>query len=347
VFSQQKSSYNKIKIAVACLFLAFSAVFWNLAIPALSEADNEYGEVIQIRTGDRGITVGQVTDMLEKRDVLNEDFKYLAWSQTDGILRYYGDNHGIFSLIHQSGCAMSEKAAYDHFGTTVGIIGQDVTIDDERYIVERLLYGDSVSTILKVREEEKGTGFDVLNIVPGEGEKVSESALRMNFGVFSEITIVYGAVINFFGGLCKILLFAAVLAAVFCVLKAITAKRSLVLCGLLIAFAGCCLLMGTPGYIPDSFIPTRWSEFEFWSNTFNYYGKVINYYFSMKTYAPDIVFRALIVKSMILTLLSAVSLVIAGTLFGRILKERGIGIGFDNFKKHDEALCGESEGGGQ
>jgi len=349
VYSLSKLNSNKIKLAAIFVLIAATFVFSRLSAAAIYDADRGYGGIVQLRMGSHSVSTFQIDDMMEKRDAEGKGLKYLGWSQNGDTLCYYGDNHGIFSLIHDDGCALSEIAAYEYFGTTDGVLGETVVIDGGSYILERLFYFGDVSAIVKAGGKS-GESFDALDVIPGEGEAASVSELYMNHRVTGDIVIEYSSVIKFLEALGKLALWVGVLVTAFLVLKAAFARlgaisrRAVIFCGLLLAAFACYMFIGSPVYIPDSFIPTRWSEFEFWSAAFDNYRGVAGYYFSMKTYAPDLAFRAYMLKSLAFALLAAISVIIAGIAAVKLFRERGIEIGVDNFKKYHEMLRGKSTG---
>lgn len=348
MYSLPKSHSDKIKLIAICVLLAAAYVLFHLHAAAIGDVGTGYGDIVQLRMGSKSLSTSQIDAMLEKRKADNGSFRYLGWSQKDEMLYYYGDNSGAFNLILDNGCALSESEAYRYFGTTEGILGETVVINGESYVLEKLLRGHSVPAVLKVSEKSED-GFDVLNIISGVGETASVSELALNYKVTGDIVIVYGPVIKFFEAMGKLALWAAFLIAAFGVLKAVCvelnamARKLIIFCGLLATGFICWLLIGSPVFIPDSFIPTRWSEFEFWAATFDHYGSVVSYYFSMKTYAPDLIFRAYIIKSLAFALISAVSVILAGAIAVRLFRERGIKIGVDNLKKYHEMLRGKYE----
>jgi hypothetical protein len=139
-----------------------------------------------------------------------------------------------------------------------------------------LFYDGAASAILKIKDENTETRFDVLDIIPGEGS-IPIQEIRMNFRISGDITIDYREVINFFR----------------------------------VSF-----------YIPDGFIPTRWSEFEFWSETLTFYGGAVKYYFSMKAYAPDLEFRSYMLKIIVFAGLFFVCFIAAAILGIEKIKEK-------------------------
>ena len=318
---------NIIKLAAVIAFLMASAVFWGLSAGAAAEAEKGYGQVVQIRSEGQLLNVERLADLLENRDFEKEDIRFTAWSQENDVtienyslgartrldcaLYYFGDNSEMFDLVLDNGCALSEAAAFSVFGTASGILGETVVIGGENYVVEKLLYGSTAPLIYKVGEDDSRAGFDALDVVFGEGAEMSASELRMVYGVGGDITVYYGSVVKAFMALGKLALLIAFAAFALIALGGLTKgmgkwlRRAVMAGGLALACFCCLALVGSPFYIPGSFIPTRWSEFEFWSSTFSNFGDSWNYYFSMKTYAPDILFRSYIVKTVVFAAISA------------------------------------------
>ena len=326
---------NIIRCVVVCISLLAAFIFWNLSSGAAADAAKEYGGIVQLRSASQFLSAARVSDILEKRDFEKEDVRYTAWSQAggvtvenyslgsrtrfDGALYYFGDNYGVFSLLLDNGCALSEGAAFEVFGTTTGILGEAALINGEVYIVEKLLYGGAADLIYKVRDDDSKAGFDVLNVVCGEEGDFSASALQMNSGVNGDIVIVYADVIRSFTALGRLVIWAAFIAFALIFAGGVGRKSNnrlwkwaVVVGGLLAVLFFCGLFIGSPFFIPNSFIPTRWSEFEFWANTFSRFTDAFRYYFAMKAYAPDIVFRLYAVKALVYALISATLVILAG-----------------------------------
>ena len=309
MFSLLKSDKKLIKPAFFLLLAAAAFLCFSMSGAAAKGAERSFGDVVQFRLGGSTLSTSAVQGILDKRDAQGEDVRYTAWTQEksavienyglggkssfDRALCYYGDNNGVFNLIRDNGCALSPVTAFKVFGTTEGISGENVLINGELYVVEKLLYDESASVVYKAKEDKAGAAFDVLDVVIGKQNPVSVSEIQMNYNIRGDIVIYYREVISF---------------------------------------------LGLSFYIPDSFIPTRWSEFEFWSDTFKSYGNSVKYYFSMKTYAPDEVFRSYMIKTAVFGLLFWAA-AIAIAVFGfKIIKERGIRIGVNSFKKHFEKI---------
>ena len=321
-----------------------SAVFWGLSAGAAADAERECGKTVQIRSEGQLLNAERMSGILERRDFEKEDVRYTAWSQENDItvenyslgsrvrldcaLFYFGDNTGSFDLVLDNGCALSETSAFKIFGATKGILGETVVIGGENYIVEKLLYGKAVPLIYKASEDDLRTSFDALDIICGEGTEFSASEMRMVYGVSGDITIYYEDIAKSFGALGRLALWFAFAAFALIVAGGFASglnkwlRRAVMAGGALLAVFCCYLLTGSPFYIPDSFIPTRWSEFEFWSSTFSRFGDTWNYYFSMRAYAPDILFRSHITKLLVFSLLSAASIVVAGVCARRAVNQK-------------------------
>ena len=312
-------SDNGLKRAAMILILLIAAfVFWRMSGAASENGLRLYGGLTQVRMGGQGLTVSAADGLLESRDAENDDMKFTAWTERNGVraenyalglaavfdksLCYYGDNQGFFSLISDDGCSLSEAAAYELFGAAGGILGETVMIDGERYIVEKLHYDSKAPLIYKVKGGNLNFSFDVLDVTAGESQPDVISDIRMRFGIRGDIAISYESVIKFFS----------------------------------LSF-----------YIPDSFIPTRWSEFEFWSGVFSHYSGAVKYYMSMKTYSPDDKFRSLIITVISFTLLSAAFLIAAAALAIKTIRKRGVKIGVNIIKGHLEKVRKFGNAGGK
>jgi len=304
VFSRPIFKRNIKKPALLILLILAAWAFFSLSWAASNSAEKQWGGVIQFRLSGYALNTAAMQNILDKRDGSREDVRYTAWTEQKSVviencalglkgsfekaLCYFGDNQGIFNIISDKGCALSPDTAFKVFGTTRGILGENVLINGELYAVERLLYDEAASVVYKVNKDNTGVDFDVLNVIPGKGSGVSASEIVMNHNIRSDLVIYYREVIEFFS----------------------------------LSF-----------YIPDSFIPTRWSEFEFWSNTFTNYGNAVKYYFSMKTYAPDTVFRSYMLKTVIFAALFAAALIAFLICAFKIVRERGIKVGVNYIKK--------------
>ena len=346
MFNPLKSGHDKAKLILIFILAAAAFILWKSSCAYAFNAEREYGGIVQMRLGARSLDAALISDMLEKRDIEAKDMKYLAWSQKgnvtvenyslgrsaafDETLCYYGDNHGFFSMVLDNGCALSAEASFKIFGANAGVIGETVIIGGENYIVEKLLYDNFTSVIYKVSEDNIQAEFDVLDIIPGEGDAVSVNEISMNYRVSGDIVIYYGEVIKFFSAIGTLLLWIAfITAAVFISGSAAKGlntyiRRAVVWGGILLTAICCFAAFGSPVWIPDSFIPTRWSEFEFWSNTFTNYTGILKYYFSMKTYAPDVLFRSYIIKTLIFAALSAVCVIFAAAVAGKLVKKADV-----------------------
>lgn len=324
---------NRISIFVSCILLLAAFVFSSLSSAASANAIREYGDIVQLRSAGQFLNAPGVSDILEKRDFEDEEEKYTAWSQGNDInvenyslgsrarldhaIYYYGDNSGLFNLILDNGCALSEAAAFKIFGTAEGVLGEAVIINGEVYTVEKLLYGDATPMIYKVGKDNAKMNFDVLNITSDESAGFSASEMQLKYGINGDIAIAYRDVIKSSSAFGRLILWAAVIIAALIFTKRITkGSRNIIrwagVCGeLIFAVLLCGALIGSPFFLPDSFIPTRWSEFEFWSGAFSQLGDALKYYFSMKTYGPDVLFKTYILQNLFFAVLSAVCMFVS------------------------------------
>ena len=337
VCNPAKSGLKSIAgLVFSCALLALSAVLLSLQAGAASDIEKEYGGIIQMRSAGELINVERVSNIFEKRDFEKEDVKFTAWSQKNDItvtnhslgsraqldcaLYYFGDNNAMFDLVLHNGCALSKAAAFKIFGTANGVLGETIVVDGVKYVVERLIISDAAPLIYKISEDDTRAGFDALNIENGADASISASEMQMAYGVSGDIAVDYCEVAKSCAALARLLLWAGFIIAAIIFTGGVAigsnkwVKRAVRCVGLFLAALCCIFIIGSPFYIPSGFVPTRWSEFEFWSVTFSRFWSSLSYYFSMKAYAPDIVFRSGLMKMFVLALLSAASIIAAAAL---------------------------------
>ena len=76
-------------------------------------------------------------------------------------------------------------------------------------------------------------------------------------------------------------------------------KRAACLLGAAAALALTYFFLGPPILLPDSFMPSRWSDFSFWGKTARGAAQAQNAFFSMKLYGPDMYIRQTLLFSML------------------------------------------------
>lgn len=168
----------------------------------------------------------------------------------------------------RNGCVISRKAAEVIFGDW-DIIGEDILIGKKNYIVrgivdiEKILYmvqGDNEKSYPYIRVDTPKIPMSVVQqmlagLIPGNCERISEGNLY--FGVGCVLLSVPLWILLFIG--------------LFRYRKVVTRIRNKVLNYILkimvpvAGFAGACVLILISFKFSDDYIPTVWSDFEFWT----------------------------------------------------------------------------------
>lgn len=173
------------------------------------------------------------------------------------------------------GCVIDEKTAYDLFRDKK-VVGNTITYNSKQYIIRGVV--KSKEQVVMISDYGKKTTYSNLELVFSDMEKGEQLAKNFieSYQLSSDyMTIVEG---NFYTRLLHniILLPAVVIWLYFLFLsgKQVWKRRTIPLqCGL---FIGLFILIGIvflnnktiQFYIPDRLIPTKWSDFDFWSNLF-------------------------------------------------------------------------------
>lgn len=245
------------------------------------------------------------------------------------VIFYTGDNNSRFNLTLDNGCAITDEMAFQLWGVGKGteILGSSLRIGGQDYIVEQILptgkwtKGWTGGTVLARYEAGSAPShspagsdpitFDVLEIHSPSGQLVSSEEIIAAGNLKNAFPLDFRQLQSMLAAL-RVLpiwcgaFFLAVL------LRKTTANwrqhlgtdakwqhflgiagkwRGIPWLGgiLLIALTG--FLFGSPFLIPQSFIPTRWSDFSFWGAKLEAAGEWFHKLATMAYYGPDVYFR--------------------------------------------------------
>ena len=170
-------------------------------------------------------------------------------------------------LAWQEGCFLDEDSAYRLFGTTDCFM-QALWLDERQYRVLGTIPAIQ-PTMLAVAAETDGALLDrcVLSIQAGQGKQAaSQFLLRWGLqGQWIDFYTLWAAVYNSLLILPGILLFRVLYWGIRRVRDCQCSKR--IQYGVIsLASAGLLILLFNRMMIPDDMIPSRWSDFSFWSN---------------------------------------------------------------------------------
>ncbi len=280
---------------LACLFAA--VVCWAVSLYA--------GE--QIR--DKGLSFGLIWQeqslLPETLDALNRSeessgIRAALWSSVENSeVQAYGSGrkaetkavyvYGDMSLVlHSSiksgapvlsfdeeGCILDEKSAYDLFGSSQAV-GNKLLYEGEIYVVRGILRGSAGVFYYPCPDRDKAYSNMEIRFPFGDSraEDILSFLQQNHFGTpmaFSDIAFL-GEIMGIFCHLPAWISFGVFLRAFLREVKKLRGKPMLFFCGvsaflLLLLFS--MLLTEFRFSIPQRFVPTKWSDFSFWSAKLN------------------------------------------------------------------------------
>lgn len=323
---------NRENIFLALILVAALLIHqWGAS--SLAAAKAQYGGLIQARLTQDTLSVEQVKKMRERRDQESERSRYVAWTQKrdmeltspdldrkirlDQSLFFYGDNEGDFSLLLDNGCSLSADLAERLFGTAEGVEGEVVQIENIRYIIERVDSLASGKGVFKV--PEKATmGFNVVNVRGWtSAEALTVEELLWREGVSGKLIIDYDQLMDFFSAISSIPLWLVLIGLLFLWRKRQKQEEAQkttlswikkiirIVCSVGLLFMGYWIL-GPPICLPAEAIPTRWSNFSFWTLMIERYQDRYHSFIQLAVYGPDQDFCQYLMKLMMSGVGSAV-----------------------------------------
>lgn len=325
----------------------------DIAKQRRTEAETE--SVSDANAGSAGVRELRYTAWTERKGEILKNTD-LGRTAKANVIYCSGDDSPRFHLALDNGCAVSEETAFALWGTAEEgkLLGSTVEIGDEEYIVEQIFQTDSPTdkwsggaVIARWKEKAKETAgepkenedrglpadqgqdmeFDVLDISHPRGEKAPVSELLMAQNLTSDLEISYDELLAMAAALRKLPLWGVVLyAAVRLILtgrkRRLQSRNAAFLlmtaAGLALPIAAA-LFVGAPFVVPQSFLPTMWSDFTFWSTTAEDTGKTLHDFMTMKLYGPDVWFRSVLASTALLCVLQTALLL----LFCLLVKRAG------------------------
>ncbi len=301
MFGFMKSKIMNTKIVVFFLLL-FSLVFslWGMSLFYESYIREHYASV-SIRLKSEPVTAGVLLkanknirqgDDLSHRTIsawnclenVKLECEELSSSAKVDLIEVLGDvtkvypiellQGNVISSGDTEGCLIDEATAYELFHT-VNVLGNLLTYKDQRYSVRGVLKSSEMVMITQAQEEDKTYTNLELSFKNQENAKQLAEEFIRQYGLADGYSIIDGYLLS--RGLSLIVRLPAWLLGFFLVydLLSILYKRKkypfyvLVLVIILIIFWQLLSrMMEFELFIPEELIPTRWSDFSFWSNKF-------------------------------------------------------------------------------
>ena len=285
-----------------------------------------------------------------EEDVLLTNGNLSGQAQADAILLcgnpelVFGDSR-LPAPEDTEGCLTDEKTAWELFGS-LDVVGKEITCQEKTYTIRKVIAGQEPFIAFQVNHlsekgQKKSFQDSKTDVTAGstEGKRGQEELLdRMEVSLPEHVSagdlpsicmsqlgispeILDLELLRGIGGAC--LLLAPVTVSIFFaryLWRQYRAENSLPEKA---AAAGCCLLLGVllvfflknQVHIPDAYIPSRWSEFSFWSNLWKEKTDGIKLLVQMPKSEPDIQWMKDFARTAVLGLLAEVSVVISGTFY--------------------------------
>ena len=177
----------------------------------------------------------------------------------------------------ESGCAVSTGLAFSLWGST-NVIGMPVKVEGKQFYVRGIFEEEEPRLFLQAQADSEKllSNMQLTFTGPGAGERAGQYLSSAGFpeGRILDLTL-FAWVLGMIFRLPAVILAIGILGRVIGLGKRLCRYPLLLAVYLLIAFGICAVLwfcIELPEF-PSEFIPTMWSDFEFWGNLFKEQGK--------------------------------------------------------------------------
>lgn len=292
---EMNNSSKRIWFFLLLFIMVF--VLWGNAV-YYGQYIKEHYQSVGVRIKGPGVTERVLIQAVEnERQKRNQELqKVSAWNRledqrleyeelgTDSIvqlLEVYGDMREAYpvELISGSlpsaddyqGCLIDKNTAYELY-RTVNAVGNLLTYQGKQYCVRGIVQSSETVCLIEIQEEEKTFSNLELCFTDKENGGALAADFMRQYGLTGSYTVIDGYLYT------RLLELAYLLPAWllgFCLLYDLLAalwKRRMLPCqvlALVLLLVGLwpllCWLMEFDFYIPQQLIPTKWSDFSFWS----------------------------------------------------------------------------------
>lgn len=316
---------------VFVMLLIFAGlILWGCAVSRYEDMSESFGGIsLRFETNPKKIeTVGELRNQEKERGT---DAKLTAWRQDyslkiedpslglqieSDVIYMWGDGKDLPATFGSSGCTMSGDKAYELWGSR-DVLGKTVYIDGVLHKVTGVT--DSMKGIIAVKRHdyERDMEFVSLDINPRaagdeSGDQIEEFMLQNSYNADSSIN--YSDLLSWLGNFLifpalaiSSLMFFRILSGLYSNVKYKNGYRvQLYYICFLILWLCICLFAGSFYLkIPGSFIPTKWSDFEFWFRLIKRYEDNLKGLRLMSVYALDDYFKKSFIYVSVCGLLSS------------------------------------------
>jgi len=323
------------KDILAMLLVLAGFMLWSGAAARYRELDSGYGG-ISLRFEKNPLDVDSLAEIYERQKAAGTDSKLAAWRQDynikiqdpalgagieSDVIFMWGDEKDVLGSFGGEGCAMSCDKAYELWGSR-DVLGKNVNVGGAKYQVTSVI--NNIPGIIAVRKDnyEKDMKFVSLDMKPqsGEDESVRMEEFMLQNSKTADSTINYSDLLSLAGNFCgfpaltiSALMCGKILYGIYCCRKNEKGCRTIAYYVFFLSSWICiCIYSGSIFFeIPSSFIPTKWSDFDFWSALIKRCAEALNGLRLMRTYALDSYIKNAFIYILTCSLLSSACFIAA------------------------------------
>lgn len=319
-----------VKPLSALFLLLVGCMLWSVGIVKYHELDKIYGG-ISLRFETNPQVIDSLVEIRNQQQAAGTDSNLTAWRQDynikiedsclgvcieSDVIYIWGDGKGILGTYKDVGCSMSADKSYELWGSR-DVLGKTIYIDGVSYKVACVT--DMMEGVIAVRKSdyERDMKFVSLDMEPisNQDERdvlIEEFVLQNSHSADSsinyyEMLFLTGNFMLFPVFTVAAYMFGRILTELYCAKKHKKGFK-VIACYVffLILWVSVCFFTGSFSFeIPGSFIPTKWSDFDFWSRVIERLKNELSGLRLMPMYALDNYFRKSFIYISICSFLSS------------------------------------------
>lgn len=294
--------------AVFLLLIFLGCICWCFCLNIGENLIDKYG-IVSFRFQNDPLDFDKLNEIVEWQKKNNEsDVELTAWEQKDsqeiksnnGIIKsdviyIWGKSNYELKLQAENSCAISADKAYELWKSS-DVLGKIVDINGVKYNITSVLNDVTDIIMVKVSKYNKNMTYDALDIEVNS-RNWSADEFKVENSLSSDVTVNYN---EFSEALYKVALFPGWIISFAMIVKIIYKLYINKNNNLISAFMVISLIFWVfislklcqfSLELPQSLIPTRWSNFEFWGKTFDNIQLQIRLLNLMKVYYIDEYFK--------------------------------------------------------
>ena len=201
-----------------------------------------------------------------------------------------------------SGCSVSSALAASLWGGT-DVAGKSIEVGGETRTVRGVFEEEELLALVSVRDEDKTQSFTCVELSggPDSPSRSDAESFVKSAGLGSPDSVLMGTFTSLATGLSALPLvilgfYALALCLVYLKSFPIALRGGLFLALIALAF----LLPGILDTLPSWMIPTRWSDFSFWSGLFDQISGNLREYLLLTPKLRDVAYKTLLLKQILL-----------------------------------------------